>query len=695
MSFSETAKYSENQNNNPNQQIDFVAKFKNNYRNDPNAQELAKNQDWERQKLNQENSQEQQNITTETWEKTQELSQEILTPERIKYLLNTYSNLIQNHRETLRDIQNSMNENTSLLTKWIDSVMWLFTNENAFAIYQKSFNLTKENAIRTIKILQSKLNFSSLTPEQQQKYQTILKDLQEICLLKLESTWIIQMTKNEIMQLPDNIKNAWYGIKWEAIWLYEWWKAIITWSIDLAKFMWKYGHSFIAWWEYHQKINEQANEIWEYLQKDWAVKKLWWKVKEALQSEMDRISSLPQEEQAEEIWKIAWNVIAMLTAIKAWMAVADKLWKMWTAVTATEKLQKAGLVTADVALNWVAESAISKSLALAYKKFSSLPLREMLKLWDADRILAWEAFLWRKLTEAQKEAILKAHNIWSLDVNWKYTQEDLMKKTRILDEAWFSVEDRRILMEKWVCGKPSISPEEVFRRLDFEVNEAWIPKEYLRLVEESWFTKLGKLTWNPINLTKFYENWTKKQILDYNAIITKFVKENPYWIDLLDAHLIFWYTNESFIDLMNTKLWNKIPLIPSEQAIVDKLRRALEKLPNVRWKLTTQFRWDNRTFIWKEAWDIVEFPAFTSCSNPPTKEFWDEAIYKVTINNAKAKAITRLALFPNGWYKLIKTIRPTQESILLPWSKVKITSKKSIGRNAKWQEIFEIEVEQL
>ncbi|MDR1987916.1 MAG: hypothetical protein LBQ24_04085 [Candidatus Peribacteria bacterium] len=45
MSFSETAKYSENQNNNPNQQIDFVAKFKNNYRNDPNAQELAKNQD--------------------------------------------------------------------------------------------------------------------------------------------------------------------------------------------------------------------------------------------------------------------------------------------------------------------------------------------------------------------------------------------------------------------------------------------------------------------------------------------------------------------------------------------------------------------------------------------------------------------------------------------------------------------------
>jgi hypothetical protein len=111
--------------------------------------------------------------------------------------------------------------------------------------------------------------------------------------------------------------------------------------------------------------------------------------------------------------------------------------------------------------------------------------------------------------------------------------------------------------------------------------------------------------------------------------------------------------------------------------------------------LTTQFRWDNRTFIWKEVWDEVDIPAFTSCSNPKTKEFRDNAVYRVTIHNAKAKAITRLALFPNGWHKLTNTIRPTQESILLPWAKLKITSKKSVGINDKWQEIFEIEAEQI
>jgi hypothetical protein len=41
---------------------------------------------------------------------------------------------------------------------------------------------------------------------------------------------------------------------------------------------------------------------------------------------------------------------------------------------------------------------------------------------------------------------------------------------------------------------------------------------------------------------------------------------------------------------MNTKLWSKIPLTPNEQALVNKLKQALEKLPNVRGKLTTQFR---------------------------------------------------------------------------------------------------------
>jgi hypothetical protein len=57
-----------------------------------------------------------------------------------------------------------------------------------FRTYERSFNQVQESAERTIRIMSSKLDYGNLNSKQQEGYQKIIEDLQEICFLKLEST---------------------------------------------------------------------------------------------------------------------------------------------------------------------------------------------------------------------------------------------------------------------------------------------------------------------------------------------------------------------------------------------------------------------------------------------------------------------------------------------------------------------------
>lgn len=73
------------------------------------------------------------------------------------------------------------------------------------------------------------------------------------------------------------------------------------------------------------------------------------------------------------------------------------------------------------------------------------------KLNDNNRIIKAENILWIKLDDKQKQAILDAHNSWE---NWVFevTKSDLFGKIRILSEAGFAEEQRRILIESGICG---------------------------------------------------------------------------------------------------------------------------------------------------------------------------------------------------------------------------------------------------
>jgi hypothetical protein len=60
----------------------------------------------------------------------------------------------------------------------------------------------------TIRALKGEVDFYKLSPEQQKKYQQINKDFYEILSLELKPTGIFQKTKNEILQIPKNARNA-------------------------------------------------------------------------------------------------------------------------------------------------------------------------------------------------------------------------------------------------------------------------------------------------------------------------------------------------------------------------------------------------------------------------------------------------------------------------------------------------------
>ena len=84
-------------------------------------------------------------------------------------------------------------------------------------------------------------------------------------------------------------------------------------------------------------------------------------------------------------------------------------------------------------------------------------LRRVAALSDADRLGEAQTLLGRALTDAEKNAILQAHNVGAGTGRgfFTYTREEIVQKGNILRQAGFKAEDIRKLMEKGVTGSLS------------------------------------------------------------------------------------------------------------------------------------------------------------------------------------------------------------------------------------------------
>jgi len=150
-------------------------------------------------------------------------------------------------------------------------------------------------------------------------------------------------------------------------------------------------------------------------------------------------------------------------------------------------------------------------------------VRENAKLSDNERLEKAEEILWRKLTKRQKEAILKAHYVWS-EREWagvyNYTIWELLEKNKILKEAGFTKAEREKLVRQGLVGeevKKWLSTEEFFNNF---VN--WLEKEYPEL------KKYVDKVWDKNRFVKYVKEYSNNEDI-------KWKYEKLYWDNALKA----------------------------------------------------------------------------------------------------------------------------------------------------------------
>ncbi len=88
---------------------------------------------------------------------------------------------------------------------------------------------------------------------------------------------------------------------------------------------------------------------------------------------------------------------------------------------------------------------------------------------DADRIAQARESLGRGLTSHEQDQLIRAHNVGADRAGagvGNYTQEEIREKARILNEAGFSADERRILMQEGIAGRnaPSVADTDALVR---------------------------------------------------------------------------------------------------------------------------------------------------------------------------------------------------------------------------------------
>jgi len=227
------------------------------------------------------------------------------------------------------------------------------------------------------------------------------------------------------------------------------------------------------------------------------------------------------KKMAESIWENIWNLLSW-NAYERWKSVAELwlittwvwawvyVWKKWFKLWMKEisKLRK----PAERVVEWKEVKGIISETRwkideLVTKKqldFEKSLIEDIAKLWNKDRIDAWKFYLNRDISPEQQHAIIKAHTVWK-DREWSwihnYNQAEITEKVKILKDAWFSKEERKILLEKWICGK------EVW------LNEELINKELQKIEKiKEYRNNFDKLPENIRNLDLELSNYSPQQL---------------------------------------------------------------------------------------------------------------------------------------------------------------------------------------
>ncbi len=161
----------------------------------------------------------------------------------------------------------------------------------------------------------------------------------------------------------------------------------------------------------------------------------------------------------------------LLQQMKEVFAAAEVKYECYTPKVKAEMIcTTVTTLLADAAMGMGIKSAVTKISAMAKSKVAlnkvsralaadgKVSLKDAGKLTDSDRKKAAGLVVKRQLTEVQEKALIEAHEVGLKEGRgfFTYTEEDLLKKSRLLKEAGFSADERRLLMENGVTGTSGV-----------------------------------------------------------------------------------------------------------------------------------------------------------------------------------------------------------------------------------------------
>lgn len=456
-------------------------------------------------------------------------------------------------------IENKIKETNELKKKetWIVAGIWDFIGEKTWAyetgkgtyenIIKQSVNQAKELHSKII----AEFEWKDASEEQKQQISIINTKLEKILWAKLEDVSWGKAVFNTLWvdeNAESTILSQW--VRW-AIWVaegtFEWTVNIITWTLDLTKFLAKYAKSsFGDNPEYKNKIDEQMSLIYSFIKKEW-MSGLWSKIYDIIWKEWDKILALPYDEQSEEIWKFAWNVISALLVIKWGIRVVDKASKLSKKTNQAEriltKLSDAGksgskradkvaklgeqanraknaFIVADKFLNGPAESLIWATLALSLNK--TLVLLKTVWISPVEKIASIKGTIaeMQQAISKEKDVLIK-NNIWKAQ---ELLENEENKLKNVLENAGLWDTQRLNLAEKLLWKKLT---DEQFKAILYlhndiskgvymnwhkelrlmveELDKVWISRNEVRILMENWV--LGKIMDRKSMLKNILEKW--------------------------------------------------------------------------------------------------------------------------------------------------------------------------------------------
>jgi hypothetical protein len=411
---------------------------------------------------------------------------------------------------------------------------------------------------------------------------------------------------------------------------------------------------------------------------------------------------------AYEKWKSAAELWLIWSGLTAGVALWRKWIKLWMKELSRLWVNKEHIVRSAEVKGTIRETR-SKIDGIVPKKqidFEKALLEDIAKLGNAERKEAAKFYLKRELPPHQQDAIIKAHEVGSTRAwAWihNYSQKELLEKIRILEQAGFSKEERRVLLEKGVCGKIPISEEELTKivaNIERQVKwleKLWIPESLSKDLLESWLLNTQFFWWD---LLKRFEDLNKKWV-DYNTMVDEAIKKIPH-LTREEALLIFSYTDEIIYRRFNALLrWQKEVLdtltphnIEVSKKLSLKLEQALQKMPNLKaWEDWFILRWDKSSYWNWKIWDEVNLSSFTSVSNNKKDIFlWgsfrNDTQVSIIWKEWRVKDISELSIAVKFWVseeelktltdfsgKLKKLPKTNNEWVILPNSRVVITDR--------------------